>query len=310
MAIRRDEAREEVATSKRVAGCKAAATNRMLACAMLPRRVALWARTAAPRRVLPAVALLAVASAVGIATCAAGVGDDESLRRICLGTLGIETFLGLAAVAGALLSQRPVAERLGLGPARLRGGGIALLVLGTLALSFALDGALELTGWSEGTPLAEFERRLARARGANLALALVAVGIAPGVAEELLCRGLVQRGLEPVIGPAWAVVLGAVLFGALHVDPVHAVFAGFLGLYLGAATLVAGSVRTAILCHAVNNLVAVGLGAGWPESPAPGPAGIAVGLAVAAGCIWRARRGAPPGAPASGLQVPAGSDDR
>jgi len=303
MAINRDDARVEDATPDRLAGCEAAATGRMLARAMLPRRVAPSARNAAARRVFPSVALASAAAVAGVATCAAATRGEESLRAICLGSLGIETFLGGVAVAGALLSRRPLVERLGLGPARLHGSRIALLVLGTLALSFALDGVLEATRWSEGTPLAEFEARIARARGADLVLALVAIGIAPGIAEELLCRGLVQRGLVPVIGRSWAVVLGATLFGALHVDPVHALFAGCLGLYLGAVALVAGSVRAAILCHTANNLVAVGVGAGWPESPAPGAVGIALGVAVAAVCMWGARR-------AAALQLPPGSDDR
>ena len=282
----------------------------MLACTMLPRRLVRWARIAAPRHVFSSVALASLAGTIGFATCATATNGDESLHRICLNSLGLETFLGLVAVAGAMLSQRPVTERLGLEPARLRGGSIALLVLGTLALSFALDGVLEVMGWSEGTPLAEFEAHLSQARGTDLMLALVAIGIAPGIAEELLCRGLVQRGLEPVIGRGGAVILGAALFGALHIDPVHAVLAGLLGLYLGAAALIAGSVRTAILCHTANNLVAVSLGAGWPESPAPGAAGIALGLTLAAACSWGAHRGRRRGAPGPALQVPRSSDDR
>ena len=37
--------------------------------------------------------------------------------------------------------------------------------------------------------------------------------------EELLCRGLVQRGLQPLLGPVAAVSIAALLFGALHGNP-------------------------------------------------------------------------------------------
>jgi len=304
MAINRDDVRGELATPERLAGYEAAATNRMLVIAMSPRRVAPRARNPVAQRVFLSL-VLALAGAVGVVAYAAATRGDENLRTICRDSLALESFLAMVAVAGALLSRRPLIARLGLGPSRLQGNRIAVLVLGTLALSFALDGLLEAMRWSDGTPLAEFESRIAGARGADLLLALLAIGIAPGIGEELLCRGLVQRGLEPVIGRVWAVVLGATLFGALHIDPVYALFAGALGLYLGAVALVAGSVRTAILCHITNNLVAVGIGAGWPEIPAPGAAGIGLGVAVAGVCLWGARRTREPT-----LQVRPGSDDR
>lgn len=276
----------------------------MLVLAMSPRGTTPRARNSVARRVFLSLAF-ALAGAVGVATYASESRGDENLRTICLDSLALESFLAMVAIAGALLSRRPLIARLGLGPARLPRTWIAVLVLGTLALSFALDGVLQATRWSDGTPLAEFQSRIAGARGADLVLALLAIGIAPGIAEELLCRGLVQRGLEPVTGRICAVVLGATLFGALHIDPVYALFAGALGLYLGAVALIAGSVRTAILCHIVNNLVAVGIGAGWPSTPAPGAAGIGLGAAVAAVCLWRAHRAREPA-----LQVRLGSDDR
>ena len=94
-------------------------------------------------------------------------------------------------------------------------------------------------------------------RKRRLCAARVAFGIAPGVAEELLCRGFIQRGLQRRFGPAVAVVLAAVLFGALHIEPIHSVTAATLGVYLGVVCWLADSVRPAIVCHAINNCVAV-----------------------------------------------------
>ncbi|MEE2677277.1 MAG: CPBP family intramembrane glutamic endopeptidase [Myxococcota bacterium] len=261
--------------------------------------------TESERRAVRSIAICAAAAATGIALYAAGLGGAPSLRALGLGSLGIELFLGALAVAGASFSGGPVAARLGLGPGHLHGARTVALVVGTLALSFALDGLLEITQWRAESPLPDLEARLAGARGADLVLAIAAIGIAPAIGEELLCRGLVQRGLQPLLGPVAAVSIAALLFGALHGNPVHGLAAGLLGLYLGAVAVIADSTRPAILCHGANNVVAVGVAALWPGLAGPGWVGVVAGLAVAGFCL---RFGWPP-TPRGGLQVEPGSDD-
>src|SRR5262249_8081529 len=141
--------------------------------------------------------------------------------------------------------------------------------------------------------LAQLDQALAGLRGRELWLALFCVGIAPGVAEELLCRGLVQRGLASRLGPALAIPLAALAFGALHADLVHAAFPGALGLYLGVVAQLARSVRVAIACHATNNVLAVMLAALWPGAELVTRASTAAGFAVALLCLWAAWRGRP-----------------
>jgi membrane protease YdiL (CAAX protease family) len=240
------------------------------------------------------IVLCALGAVLGLETCqraTPAAADDAAALGVA--SLGLELFLACLAIGGALASRRPLRTRLGLGPGRLPTRSLALLVVGTLALSQALDGVLELTGLRERSALADLEVVLAGASGPGLALALLGVGLAPGVCEELLCRGLLQRGLETRLGAAPAVVIAALVFGALHLEPVHAVFATFLGLWLGATALLAGSVRAPILCHAVNNLVAVGLAARLPDLIRPGVGSVAGGLAVAGACLLAARRSAP-----------------
>lgn len=261
------------------------------------------------------IALCALGAVLGLETCnrasPAAAGDAAALG---VASLGLELFLACVAIGGALALRGPMRARLGLGPGRLPARGLALLVVGTLALSQALDGVLELTGLRGRSALAELELALAGASGTGLALALVGVGLAPGVGEELLCRGLLQRGLQTRLGAAPAILIAALVFGALHLEPVHAVFATFLGLWLGAVALLAGSVRAPILCHAVNNLVAVGLAARLPELIRPGVGSIAGGLALAAACLLAARSSAPappgPPAPPQALQPTPQSDEQ
>jgi membrane protease YdiL (CAAX protease family) len=249
---------------------------------------------------------------LGLATC--GLSTRAAANRaeeVTLAAFGLQVFLALLALAGATLSRAPLWERLGLGPSRLTGGPLALLVLGILGLSLALDGILELSGLREQSALSEFEAHLRGIRGRTLLLALLGIGLAPGVAEELLCRGLVQRGLEGRLGAPAAIAASACVFGALHIEAVHGVFAAALGLYLGTAAYLAGSVRAAIACHAANNLTAVVLTAWNPERMPPAPLAVLVGLSLAVGCLWVVwRRAGRPRAAASRDQGPQGGGER
>jgi membrane protease YdiL (CAAX protease family) len=204
-------------------------------------------------------------------------------------TLGFEIFLAMLALAFAVRSPLGVTARLGLGPSGLSRGRLALLALGTLALSYSLDGVYRLIESPDSGVLFQFESELAGARGGTLAFALLSFALVPGIAEELLCRGLVQRGLQARYGPISAILLASIFFGALHIDPIHSVFAAILGLYLGAIAYLAGSVRASMGCHIANNTAAV-LGAAIIPEVGPMPA---ASLAAAAfslgvlGWIWR-----------------------
>jgi membrane protease YdiL (CAAX protease family) len=282
------------------------------------------------RRIRWAVALFTLAFAIGAATFGvAGTPSSGGAAGLALASLGLELFLGLMAIAGALLSSEPLGQRLALQPSRLPWQSLGLLVLGTLGLSQGLDGVLEVTGLREQSSLAEFDARLAGARGPALALTLLGIGIAPGIAEELLCRGLIQKGLERSLGTGAALVVAAIAFGALHLDPIHGAFATVLGLYLGLVMVLAGSLRAAILCHAVNNLLAVTATAFAPGFRVGGAIPALLGFAVAGACLGAVLRhrpaspsagSSPPGppaaeapgdppAPAEGLQPRAGSDE-
>ena len=58
--------------------------------------------------------------------------------------------------------------------------------------------------------------------GYVIPILIIAVIAAP-IVEEILFRGLVLRGLLSRMGPAWAIGVQAVLFGAAHFDPARGV---------------------------------------------------------------------------------------
>jgi membrane protease YdiL (CAAX protease family) len=216
--------------------------------------------------------------------------DAHSVEALVLLALGIEVVLGSMACAGALLSPEPFSVRLGLRVGRLRARSLALLILGALALSHGLDALLDLSGLRDESALAGLAETLHGARGDALWLALIGLAIAPGIAEELLCRGFLQRGLQQRLGAPAAIGISALAFGALHLEPIHALFAAVLGLYLGVAAYWADSTRAAIGCHLVNNLVSVGLMVMFGHAQ-PAPAlSVPLSLAVCLGCLWGVRR--------------------
>ncbi len=77
------------------------------------------------------------------------------------------------------------------------------------------------------------------------------VAILAPISEELLCRGLALRILQP-LGKQAAIVLTALAFGLFHGNIVQIPFAFLVGLVLGYVTM-EYSVWWAILLHAINN---------------------------------------------------------
>lgn len=122
--------------------------------------------------------------------------------------------------------------------------------------------------------------------GWPLWLGLLAVGIGAPVAEEVMLRGFIGRGLVARYGVVGGILLTSMLFGALHVDPPHVVATFFMGIVLHAAYLMTRSLWVPILLHALNNSLAV-LQSKFPELDLnPGaPAGPAEKVAFAAAVV-------------------------
>ncbi len=124
---------------------------------------------------------------------------------------------------------------------------------------------------------------------------LVVLTIVPALAEELACRGVLVLGLRDRLGPVVAVVIGAAVFALMHLSVVRAVPMLVLGAALGTLTVRSGSVVPAMLAHAINNGISLGLATGHAPALAraldahPLPAlGAALALCAAGlGISWR-----------------------
>ena len=213
---------------------------------------------------------------------------DTNPARLGFEMMGIGIGLAVFAIGIAFAFPGPIARRLGLGRSRLPIGAVIALTLGTLGLSHAIDAALSLSATRalEGSVATGISRGLAGPRGWDFAIALLGSVIAPSLGEELLCRGLLQRGLVRWIGPAAAIAITSLFFGRLHGELVHGAIAACLGAYLGLAAYWSDSTRPAIAGHAANNFAAL-LGSAGLAPAVPIVPGLFAGLALAAiGIVW------------------------
>lgn len=85
---------------------------------------------------------------------------------------------------------------------------------------------------------------------------LVTAIFAP-IFEEWMCRGMVLRGLLTKMKPVWAIVLSALFFAIIHLNPWQALNAFVIGLVMGYIYYKTGSLLLTMLIHFVNNASSV-----------------------------------------------------
>jgi membrane protease YdiL (CAAX protease family) len=87
-------------------------------------------------------------------------------------------------------------------------------------------------------------------------LAVLIIGIGPGIGEELWCRGFLGNGLVGRYG--WlGVVATSFFFGFIHLDPCQGGMAMIMGLWLHFTYLMSRSLLVPMLLHFVNNSLSV-----------------------------------------------------
>jgi len=98
---------------------------------------------------------------------------------------------------------------------------------------------------------------LSRMTGGPLWSSFLLTAIFAPVFEEWLCRGMVLRGLLTRMKPAWAIVISALFFAVIHLNPWQALNAFAIGLVMGYVYYKTGSLWLTMLIHFVNNGTAV-----------------------------------------------------
>ena len=207
---------------------------------------------------------------------------------------GFQSALGWGAIAlgGAGLQPQPLRVALAISfPARRRPWGLtALWVAGLIPLNFGLTA---LASTALGSPVgvrSDIQQAVSHLSAPEVLGAIAAWALGPALSEELLFRGLLIGILaSSALKQRGAIVVSAVMFGLAHVDPVQASISTVLGLYLGTLTWAAGSVRPAILAHALNNGLILGViwgeSAGFGPPSSPGMIGL-LGAVCLGGALW------------------------
>ncbi|MBQ0077211.1 MAG: CPBP family intramembrane metalloprotease [Bacteroidales bacterium] len=92
----------------------------------------------------------------------------------------------------------------------------------------------------------------------NLIVNLLCVSVMAPILEELLCRGLVMRGLLARGAKPWvAIVVSALFFALIHMNIWQALNAFLLGALFGYVYLRTGSLKLTMIMHCVNNTLSL-----------------------------------------------------
>ena len=171
--------------------------------------------------------------------------------------------LGLLAVLG-LLRRRDVPLGPLIGPARPLGRhvgiGVGLGIVAIVGSTLIVSVLVTLTG-SEATPEQVLTQGITDTPVQLLLTVLAAVVMAP-IAEELLFRGLLHRGLRRRMHVVPATLLSSALFAVVHVEvaasqPLALIGLTFVGVVLAIAHERTGSLLVPVVIHATHNAVTI-----------------------------------------------------
>jgi len=95
-----------------------------------------------------------------------------------------------------------------------------------------------------------------------LILNLIMIALLPAVGEELIFRGIMQRGLQKMMNPHVAIWLAAILFSAVHMQFLGFVPRMLMGVAMGYLFFWSGNLWYPIIAHFTNNALAVGVAYG------------------------------------------------
>lgn len=129
-----------------------------------------------------------------------------------------------------------------------------LAMVGTLALSYCADAASSLL---PSMP-EKLKAVLKSMTEGNFFLNFICVSLFAPIFEEWLCRGMVLRGLlGDNVKPALAIVISALFFATIHLNPWQALPAFMLGCLFGYVYYKTGSLKLTMLMHFTNNTMAL-----------------------------------------------------
>lgn len=114
--------------------------------------------------------------------------------------------------------------------------------------------------WLRNWGKASQEAQATLIEGANLWVLFLTVGVLTPIAEELFFRGALMGWMMLRRFPRWAVILlPALLFAIMHLNPVGMLPIFFLALLLGYLRWASGSLWLSVGLHICNNILVLGI---------------------------------------------------
>ncbi|WP_408072597.1 lysostaphin resistance A-like protein [Butyrivibrio sp. JL13D10] len=89
--------------------------------------------------------------------------------------------------------------------------------------------------------------------GGNPIIAIITVALLAPFAEELALRAVMLKNSKKAFGMVGCVILTALMFGLMHMNPMQSLYAIPMGLLLGFVAYKYNSVVPAIIVHIINN---------------------------------------------------------
>ena len=139
----------------------------------------------------------------------------------------------------------------------------ALIILVTVVMTFAAMFVFDLPNYwnmqltNRSSILSEFYdmmiEMMKQMTGGPFWSSFLVVAIFAPIFEEWLCRGMVLRGLLTKMKPVWAIVVSALFFAVIHMNPWQALNAFLIGLMMGYVYYKTGSLILTMIIHFVNN---------------------------------------------------------
>jgi membrane protease YdiL (CAAX protease family) len=230
---------------------------------------------------------MALATGLAVAVLMGIAADRAFHGSFTIGFVSAELGLFLGAALYLWVRGRRLGDAFRTGPVPARIYPLALMLGVALLLANVAANSLLGPESSDRELVASAETVLER-----VVLAIGVVLVAP-VVEESLFRGLLQGAMERRVQTWIAIALAALPFGLLH-GPALALFFFLWSLPVGWVTWRLGSIRPAIVVHAVNNLVGVvgllAIGPAEIETPEAGGWSVAVVVvALAVAGLWTVR---------------------
>lgn len=135
-----------------------------------------------------------------------------------------------------------------------------MCAVGTIAAALAVEPAIKIvptTGEFWGPFYEAIKTAMEGLTGGPLWVALLSTAVFAPFFEEWLCRGMILRGLLQKTSPATAIIVSAVFFALIHLNPWQAIPAFLLGCLFGLVYYKTGSLKLTMLMHCVNNTFSV-----------------------------------------------------